>query len=74
MQTIIIAIIIGVVISFIIVSIQKSSLTTVRKESAASNYVKKETFKLRVKEEHFLYKKLEQTPRQQPQSQNGQQG
>lgn len=62
---IVVAIVIGVIIALIIVSVQKSSLTTVRKDDTASEYVKKETLKLSQKTDKFMYTKLEKTAKPQ---------
>lgn len=45
----------GVVIAFIIVTIQKSGLKTVRREAAAKNYMRQGSLNLTARNEQFLY-------------------
>ncbi len=48
-------IIFGVIIAFIIVSVQKSGLKTVRREAAAKNYMRPGSLNLTARNEQFLY-------------------
>lgn len=66
---IIVCLAIGLLIGFISLSVMKSDMKTVRSKSNATDYKKKDSFKLNESTDTFLYKKLEKTPK--PQNQAG---
>ncbi|MBQ9898556.1 MAG: hypothetical protein IJM44_03765 [Ruminococcus sp.] len=65
-MSLIISLIIGLIAAFIAVGSMKSKLKTVRSKTGASDYKKKDSFKLDEKTDTFLYKKLEKTVKAQP--------
>jgi hypothetical protein len=64
--SLIISLIIGLIVAFVAVASMKSKLKTVRSKTGASDYKKKDSFKLDEKTDTFLYKKLEKTAKAQP--------
>ncbi|MBR5683675.1 MAG: hypothetical protein IKW96_10480 [Ruminococcus sp.] len=58
----IICLMIGLAAAFIAVSIMKSSMKSVHKKQGASDYRKQNGFKLDVKTDNFLGKRVEKTP------------
>ncbi len=60
---ILIAILIGFVISLIIMMVHKSALKTVHMQSSAKDYIKDGSFRLTNKREIYLYKKVDKTPK-----------
>lgn len=60
-----IAIVVGIIIAAIIIGIQVSKLKSVAPKYEASDYVKKDSLKLNVNKDVYLYKKTERTARQQ---------
>lgn len=60
----IVSLIIGLIVALIAVGSMKSKLKTVHKRSGAAEYAKKETLKMKVSTDTFLYKKVEKTPKQ----------
>lgn len=62
-KTLLICLAIGLLIAFIVVSSMKAKLKTVHWKSGATDYKKKDSFKLRVNTDTYLSKKLEKTPR-----------
>ena len=65
LKSFIISLIIGIVIAAVSVGIMWSQMKTVRSQSGAANYEKKDTFKLRESTDTFLYKRLDKTPKPQ---------
>ena len=65
LKSFIISLIIGIVIAAVSVGIMWSQMKTVRSQSGASNYEKRDTFKLRESTDTFLYKRLDKTPKPQ---------
>ena len=63
---IIAGIIIGFIIAFIVTGMDKAALKTVRREAAARNYMRKGSLKLSARDEHFLYRHVDRTPRKPP--------
>lgn len=59
----IIAVIIGIIAGFVISGIQKSALTSVKMQHAATDYLQKNTLKYSVKTDNFLYRRVEKKPR-----------
>lgn len=62
---IVIAIIIGCIIAACIMGAWIGQCKSVHRKNGASDYKKKDSFKLLVKRDLFLYKKLEKMPRPQ---------
>jgi hypothetical protein len=58
----VICLLIGLVVAFIVVSIMKSSMKSVHKKQGAADYKKQNGFKLDVKTDNFLGKRVEKTP------------
>lgn len=58
-----ICILIGLVIGFIVVSAMKSQLKSVRRESAAANYLTADSLNLTISTDRFLYENTTRTPR-----------
>lgn len=58
-----VSIIIGVVIGFIVVSVMKSQLKSVRSNSGASDYIVPGSFNLTVSQDIFLYQRTTRTPK-----------
>ena len=65
---IVIAIVIGLIISFITMMVHKSALKTVRSERAAANYIKQGSVDINVRRETYLYKKVDR--REKPKDEN----
>ncbi|MCI5793937.1 MAG: hypothetical protein MR022_03200 [Ruminococcus sp.] len=65
LKSFIISLIIGIVIAAVSVGIMWSQMKTVRSQSGAANYEKKDTFKLCESTDTFLYKRLDKTPKPQ---------
>ena len=63
MQLLLISIIIGIAIGFITVSVMKSQLRSVRRQSGAANYLNAGSLELRVSRERFLYENTTRTPK-----------
>ena len=63
MTTIIIALVIALIISGIAVGSMWSALISVAKQARADEYVKKDSLKLNVNRDTFLYTKTEKKPR-----------
>jgi uncharacterized membrane-anchored protein YhcB (DUF1043 family) len=59
-----IALVIGVLIALLIVSLMKGQLKSVHMEKEAAEYIRKNSFHLTKSQDHFLYKRLDKTPRQ----------
>lgn len=58
-----VCILIGLVIGFIVVSAMKSQLKSVRRESAAANYLAADSLNLTISTDRFLYENTTRTPR-----------
>lgn len=58
----VICLIIGLIAAFIAVSIMKSSMRSVHKKQGAADYRKENGFKLEVKTDNFLGKRVEKSP------------
>ena len=58
----IICLLIGLISAFIVVSIMKSSMKSVYKKQGATDYRKQNGFKLDVKTDNFLGKRVEKSP------------
>lgn len=65
---ILVSLVIGAIVGFISVGAMKSSMKTVRQNSAASNYVVRDSLNVRCANEFFLYRNVSRTPRQTEQS------
>lgn len=52
---------VGLVVAFIVVSIMKGQLKSVRKQSGAGNYIKEGSFKLTRSNDFFLYRTVTKT-------------
>ena len=63
MQVLIISIVIGVAIGFLVVSVMKSQLRSVRPQSGADSYLEDSSLHLTVSTDHFLYQNTTRTPR-----------
>lgn len=55
------AAVIGLILALIVVLCLRGQLKTVRRQSAAADYVKKGSFRLTAQTDRFMYKKLEKT-------------
>lgn len=60
----VVSVVAGFVISFILVSVKKSAMKTVRPEKTANEYVVKDSLLLTVREDIFLREHTTRTPRQ----------
>lgn len=58
-----VSLIIGVVIGFIVVSVMKGQLKSVRKQSGAAEYISPESFDLTISQDVYLYERTIRTPR-----------
>ena len=58
----VISLIIGLIAAFIAISIMKSSMRSVHKKQGAADYRKENSFKLDVKTDNFLGKRVEKSP------------
>ena len=63
MQLLLISIVIGVAIGFVVVSILKSQLRSVRRQSGAANYLDAGSLTLRINRDRYLYQNTTRTPR-----------
>ena len=57
------SILIGIAIGFVVVSVMKSQLKTVRRQSGAYNYLTSGSLHLRISTDQFLYENTSRTPR-----------
>lgn len=64
--TILIAVIAALIVALVVVGVLKGQLKQAAYESAASNYVRPDSFKLDVKTDHFLYERTERRKIEQP--------
>ena len=71
---IIVSLVIGAIVGFVSVGAMKSSMKTVRYNSAASNYVVRDSLNVRRANEFFLYRNVSRTPRQTEQSRSQNRG
>ncbi len=60
-SVLIISAVVGLVIAFIVVSIMKGQLKSVRKQSGAGNYIKDGSFRLTRSNDFFLYRTVSKT-------------
>lgn len=60
---IVIAIVIGIVGGFVGAGILKAQLNSVHRQTAASNYIRRDSFVLTEKNDRFLYRKVDKTAR-----------
>jgi len=65
LQTILISILIGAVISGIVILIMRSSMNTKRRQRSAADYLTPGSYHLRTRQDIFLYSNITKTPRQQ---------
>ena len=63
MQLLLISIVIGIAIGFLVVSVMKSQLKSVRRQSGAANYFTAGSLNLTCSTDHFLYQNTTRTPR-----------
>ena len=63
MQLLLISIVVGVAIGFVVASVLKSQLRSVRRQSGAANYLTEGSLSLRVRQDHYLYQNTTRTPR-----------
>lgn len=57
------SILIGIAIGFVVVSVMKSQLKTVRRQSGAYNYLTSGSLNLRISTDQYLYENTSRTPR-----------
>lgn len=63
MELLLISLLIGVAIGFVVVSVLKSQLRSVRRQSGAANYLTEGSLDLRVCQDRYLYQNTTRTPR-----------
>jgi len=63
MNILIISIIIGIVIGLVTVSIMKSQLRSVHRQSGASGYLDADSLRLHISRDQFLYQNVTRTPK-----------
>lgn len=63
MDIIVISVLVGLAAAFVVVSILKGQLKSVRRESGAANYIASNSLQLSVSQDVFLYKRTTSTPR-----------
>lgn len=63
MELLLISIVIGVAIGFVVVSVLKGQLRSVRRQSGAADYLAAGSLTLRVNRDRYLYQNTTRTPR-----------
>ena len=71
LQNLAISLAVGFILAFICVSVMKSKLKTVRRQSAANSYIRAGSFSITDKRDMFLYSKVDRRIKPQPQSSSG---
>ena len=61
--TIAVGVIIGIIVAIIVMMYHKGKLKSVRRESAAANYIKNGSMNVTLSREIYLYKRMRKTPK-----------
>ncbi len=71
LKTLVIAVIIGIIAAAIVTSILKGQLKSVRRQTAANNYIKQNSMKITVNHDRFLYKNVSRRAKPQNNTSSG---